>query len=365
MSCMSLGTIDKSLITILIGCIFCFLNRLLSKCDSLLYEYPILSNICISISRLLAVIPYIIFKIKLKQINKRPNTENSNNKLIELIYNDSREQVNARDIWKYLLLSTIVYLAQTIFLAKAFKIKTNSWILYILFTALFFYLIFKIKLYRHHYLSCGLIILMGLIIDLILGNLQSEIIEDPINLVMKFLKDILTSLYLVLAKYVMEKKYISVYGFSFYMGFFSLIILLIVVIFDYYFFKWTDYNNYFSNFDYKELLIVLGVIFTQLVINLTTLFTTKYNSPCHVFIILVFGQLAYYIDFKDNAPLVIAFLIIILFLSLIFNEVNLCGLSYNTKKNISKRAENEMLFNNDTFDENIEDNENLKELNIK
>ena len=68
---------------------------------------------------------------------------------------------------------------------------------------------------------------MGLIIDLILGNLQSEIIEDPINLVMKFLKDILTSLYLVLAKYVMEKKYISVYGFSFYMGFFSLIILLI------------------------------------------------------------------------------------------------------------------------------------------
>ena len=78
--------------------------------------------------------------------------------------------------------------------------------------------------------------------------------------------------------------------------------------------------------------------------------------------------LLYYIDFKDNAPLVIAFLIIILFLSLIFNEiieVNLCGLSYNTKKNISKRAENEMLFNNDTFDENIEDNENLKELNIK
>ena len=125
------------------------------------------------------------------------------------------------------MLSTIVYLAQTIFFAKAFKIKTNSWILYILFTALFFYLIFKIKLYRHHYLSCGLIILMGLIIDLILGNLQSEIIEDPINLVMKFLKDILTSLYLVLAKYVMEKKYISVYGFSFYMGFFSLIILLI------------------------------------------------------------------------------------------------------------------------------------------
>ena len=368
MSCMSLGTIDKSLITILIGCIFCFLNRLLSKCDSLLYEYPILSNICISISRLLAVIPYIIFKIKLKQINKRPNTENSNNKLIELIYNDSREQVNARDIWKYLLLSTIVYLAQTIFLAKAFKIKTNSWILYILFTALFFYSIFKIKLYRHHYLSCGLIILMGLIIDLILGNLQSEIIEDPINLVMKFLKDILTSLYLVLAKYIMEKKYISVYGFSFYMGFFSLIILLIVVIFDYYFFKWTDYNNYFSNFDYKELLIVLGVIFTQLVINLTTLFTTKYNSPCHVFIILVFGQLAYYIDFKDNAPLVIAFLIIILFLSLIFNEiieVNLCGLSYNTKKNISKRAENEMFINNDTFEENFEDNENLKELNNK
>ena len=81
---------------------------------------------------------------------------------------------------------------------------------------------------------------------------------------------------------------------------------------------------------------MLGVILTQLGINITTLFTTKNNSPFHVFIIFVFGQLAYYIKFDGVSILVIICLIFILFLSLIFNEIieiNIWGLSYNTKKN--------------------------------
>jgi len=45
---------------------------------------------------------------------------------------------------------------------------------------------------------------------------------------------------------------------------------------------------------------MLGVIISQLGINITTLFTTKNNSPCHVFIIFVFGQLAYYIKFSRS-----------------------------------------------------------------
>ena len=77
--------------------------------------------------------------------------------------------------------------------------------------------------------------------------------------------------------------------------------------------------------------------------NLCILLTNKYYSPCHIFIIFVCGQLAIYvnIDFSWKMIVVIICLLFILFFSLIFNEIfeiNVCGLSDNTKRNISKRA---------------------------
>ena len=141
---------------------------------------------------------------------------------------------------------------------------------------------------------------MGLAIDLITKNLQNEIVEEPSKLLMKFN---------VIAKYVMEQKYVSVYEFSFYVGLFNLIVLLIFSIFDYYFLKWTPLEKFFNNFNYKQLLLLLGIIFSQLGINIITLLTTKNNSPCHIFIIFVFGQIAYYIDFSGISTIVIILLI--------------------------------------------------------
>ena len=135
------------------------------------------------------------------------------------------------------------------------------------------------------------------------------------------------------------------------------------------FFKIYDYDKYFNNFDTKELLVIFGVIFTQLGVNLTTLFTAKNKSPCHIFIIFVFGQLAYYINFEGNNVIIIILLIIILFLSLIFNEIfgiNIFGLSYNTKRNIVDRAIKECEQGNDDVSvEDCENDNNLIELKHK
>ena len=49
MACISLGTIDKYLIVILIGCIFCFSNRLLEKIEIPLFELTAISDTCISL----------------------------------------------------------------------------------------------------------------------------------------------------------------------------------------------------------------------------------------------------------------------------------------------------------------------------
>ena len=110
------------------------------------------------------------------------------------------------------------------------------------------------------------------------------------------------------------------------------------------------------------------MIFTQLGINLTTLFTAKNNSPCHVFIIFVFGQLAYYVkieSFENIHIIIIILLVIILFLSLIFNEIieiNIFGLSYNTKRNIVDRAIKECEQKSEISDEDRENDYNLIEL---
>ena len=370
MACISLGKIDKNIIPIIVGSIFCFLNRLLNEAKPEIYENTILTNIVISLSRFLTIIPLIIFKIKFKQdrsYNDKNNNSDKNSKSIVLIYKNNR--IYVKGVAKYVLLSAVIYLIQSIFFALAFKATTNAWIWYILIASIFYYLMFKVQLYRHHYLSIFFIIVIGTVIDLTTEAIIVDANNEPLALVSKYIKEILFSLYNVIAKYVMEKKYISVYEFSFYIGAFNLIVLIIFSIFDYYFFHiYSNYGDILSNLGGIEILKVLGVLFTQVGINLGTLFTTKNCSPCHLFIIFVFGQVAYYINFDIYRGLVISCLIIILFFSLIFSEIieiNLFGLSHNTKRNIIGRSESEILAKNETIEEMDENPIELKnDINI-
>ena len=177
-------------------------------------------------------------------------------------------------------------------------------------------------------------------------------------LLAKYMKEILFALFNVLAKYIMEKKFVTVYELSFYVGLINLIAFITFAILDYNYFYLNDYDKFFDKFNNIELLVIFGIIFTQLGINLTTLFSTKNHTPCHLFIIFIFGNMAYYINFQGAEPLIIACLIIILFLALIFNEiieVNVCGLSYNTKRNIINRATVEYLIKAESYDEDAEE----------
>ena len=343
---------------------FCFLNRLLNQYDgTLLFRNPILTNVYISISRFITVIPFIILKIRTKQVK---GNYSKNKYKYELLYNDSsKEKITGK--FGYIILSAIIYLFNSICFVVSFQIQTNSWIWILLIASLFYYLIFKVKLYKHHYLSTILIILIGIIIDLALNNLQNEIVNEPLLLIMKYLKEIFFSFYNVIAKYVMERKYVSVYEFSFYVGLINLVLLGIFSILDHYFFKLFDYKEYFNNFNGIEFLVMLGVISTQLAINLTSLFTIKDNSPCHVFMMFVFGQLAYYINLKGYSLLVIIGLVFIFFLTLIFNEIiqiNCWGLSHNTKKNIIERANREslLIIDDETIDSVDGNDQNIIEL---
>ena len=363
MAFISCGQIDKNLFAIVIGCIACFLNRLLNQYkNTILTDCKILTSIYIIIPRILTVFFYIKVKMESKVSKKTFNLrDKSFEKTFDKTFNKVNEEI-VKGKWVSIFLAAIFFFIQNITLVFTFNIKTNAWIFYIVLASLFYYLIFKIKLYIHHYLSASLILIIGITIDLITQNLQNEITN--IFLLIKYVKEIFFALYNVTAKYVMEKNYVSVYELSFYVGVINFILSAIIEVFDYFFFKYDDLDKYFNNFDVNELLVMLGIISSQFVLNIAYLFTIKNYSPCHVFIIFVFGQLAYYVDSEEGILiriLVIVCLILILFLSLIFSEIielNFCKLSYNTKKNISKRAESDVDFyakNNEIFDDEVID----------
>ena len=177
MAFIRLGNINKNLIPIVIGSVVCFLNRLLNLYEgTLLFKNVILLNICISLSRFLAIVHYIILKIKSKQIQNSNSNDVKDKKLKYIYINNEKKIIHGKN--KFLFLSGILYLIQQNLYIASIEVKTNSWIWTLLFTAIFYYLFFKAQIYRHHYLSAILILLIGLVIDLVLGNLQNDIMNN-------------------------------------------------------------------------------------------------------------------------------------------------------------------------------------------
>ena len=342
--CITLGKLDKSFFAVLFGSVFCFLNRFLNQYKCKLSKNVIIHNIYISGSKLLGIIPYLI---SIKSYKDALKNERLMKNIItrEIHANEIRRITQTK--WRYLFLSAFAFFVNQVAFVLTNSIKSNTPNLNILFTSIFYYLFLKNRLYKHHYLSCGLIIIIGITIDLILGNLQTDLTENTWLFLFRILREVLYSLSCTIDKYIMEKKFISVYLLLLSNGVINVIILGIFAIFDYFFIHIDNYKDYFGGeFNAIELLVALGTIITQFSLNLGILLTNKYYSPCHIFIIFVCGQLAIYVNiiFSWKMIVVIICLLLILFLSLIFNEIfeiNVCGLSENTKKNISKRAENE------------------------
>ena len=360
MAFISIGKIDKNLIPMIAGCIFCFLNRILNQYDgSLLFKNQIMMNIYISTSKLFTIIPFILLKINSKKVSSNDIQTIKNQQALKYMNKSGAKRIIAGK-WGFIFLAVMIYFVNQIFFVLTIKVHSNTTILNILITSLFYYLIFKIKLYRHHYLSIILIIIVGFIIDIILGNLLFDIDNNLGLFFFRLLREVLFSLSSVVDKYILEKKFGSVYEILLTNGVITSTLFIIFAIIDHNFFGIYNYEEYFNNFNTTELLVASGVIITQLGLNVSILFTNKNNSPCHIFIIFIFGQLAYYIDFSGSDAIVIFCLIIILFLSFVFNEIleiNFLGLSDNTKKNISKRAENEdnmIITKSDTYDSMLE-----------
>lgn len=373
MALLSIGKIDKNIIPIFIACVLGILFKFLTKIDkAILFDHSIVANIYVAASKLLSFIPFIITKMRLKKVREKESINYDNN-IVEYIYFEANEDVSKGKL-KYIFLASTLFFIQGVILFFTMEVKINIWLSEIFIYCLFYYLIFKIKPYKHHYLSIILIILTGVTFDLVSGNLQNDILNNLSSILLRLLREILYSLQDVINKYIMEKKFCSVYELSFYGGIIYLILIGLFSIFNYFYLKIDNFEEYFNNFNYIELLVCIWTIVIQFGLDISSLFIIKNNTPCHLFIVAAFSQIfGIFGDFSENQVAILICLIFILFMSLVYNEIieiNCFKLSENTKRNIMKRAAMENCFNEDrnalvSFDENDEKpNNNIIQMQI-
>ena len=244
------------------------------------------------------------------------------------------------------------------------------WIFDILFISIFSYLIFKIKLYIHHYISIIIIISVGISLDIYLDHYIFNDKDYFLQMLFKFISEILLSLGFVIDKYTMEKKFCSPYEICFYHGFINLILSLILLSFSKQI-GLDNYDKFFNNPSFDKFYSFIIIMFIQFIFNIFIFIINKNTTPCHILILLIIGQFAPYIKALTtdiiNSIILIIGLFFILFFVLIFNEIiefNCFGLQKNTKKNIALRAKIDRLsvgFIDYENEDDIDNNNDLEE----
>ena len=229
-------------------------------------------------------------------------------------------------------------------------------------------IILKAKYYIHNIISSILFCIFSVIIDLILDNFT---IIEPISL-LSLLPNLVDDLLCCYMKYLIDKKYHSIWNILFFLGLFffifNLIDFIIIIIND-------PYNNYIfkamkiTGTKYIILNFFLDAILNQFLRMLLTLIILEYFSLNHVLISLLLFRIAISIYLHE---LIFKFIIILVdkkylfflipaffqIISLLFYleilEFNFCNLNRNTKRNIMLREEEEMLLRNNTNASEIE-----------
>ena len=224
--------------------------------------------------------------------------------------------------------------------------------------ALLSYFILKQKLYKHHFVSAGIIAVLLIILFIITIPYRKNN-KFFLSIVYFFFYSLCFGSYDILGKKYMIKYFVTPYFFMFIVGFIDVIFLLIYELFSYFL------NPSISGitFGFKNNINKVGDVFLfilDLIVediwNLGIWLTVYYLTPCHHFISEYISEYVYYMiearqkkdtnKFYSTTNVVIfSICYFINFLCcLIFNEVfilNFCGLDYNTRKRINQRISKE------------------------
>ena len=371
MSFITCGAINKNILYILIAGIGKILAELIYKLDNEIENHPFYLGLASGLGMTLSFIPFVLLKIKSKSIQEERTQRLTSQIGINYEPSDKIQSKNKTQYQKYLLLllTGLLDFAQKI-LSYVFieKVIYNFWIFDMIFLNLFSYFILKSKLYRHQFLTLGLMILLGIAINFIAeSQAKFQTYDDsPIekvsykNLLLVISIEANFCLSMVINKYLMEYKFCTPYEISFSQGILvSILNSILLLIFTniemgksdekYIKYKGKEYlDNFFQyneKINIKEILIFIAIMICRLTFNLFSTISVKHYTPPHVALILLIGEITFIIkDKSDNWCFYVKIVIIIIvaFLLLVFTEMielNFCGLSRYTRKSIAERAD--------------------------
>ena len=344
---------------------------------------PFLLSIYTEIGMILDFIPFIILQSRIREqknnsIKKYTKKQMQEHKLlIEYEYYDIYKSTKW-DKFKLILISTIFDFLQTLLIyIFCMECVYNLWIFDIIFISLFSYLILKTNLYKHQYISMIVIIILGFGLN-VLEYFKSDEKEKikPMEIFIKFIAEIFFCLNVVVNKYNMEKNFCTSYEICIWEGVVNLILFVISLSIINFIgasiagIKYPEnIHEYKNNFDKNDIFVIILVIVVSCIYNLLVIVTCENFTPCHVLILLIINEYYYYLKMNKNKVLNfigIFILLLIFFMFLFFIEVlelNLFGISINTKKNIGIRANDDKKMNIDeidlSFDENDIENEKI------
>ena len=312
MKLITIGKIDKYIFYPIIGGIFKFLVKLFFSFENLtiLTNHSLILSIASSLGMSLSFILILVYRNK---DNNKLQTLNTNKTKLhyELEYTDKYEDI-IYDKFKYILITSVIDFIITILLYEfCMDIGLNMWIFDILFIYLFSFIIFKLKIYKHQYISIIIIILLGIMLDFIADNYNVSY-DKIFPIIMKFICEIFFSLGIVINKYTMEQKFCPSYELCFYQGIITFIFYFIFSLITTYFKFFDNFDKYYKDFKnckLKETLMFLFVMILHFITNLCIFATIEKTTSFHFMIILVLGQLAPYfkklIDSKSNKIIII------------------------------------------------------------
>ena len=232
----------------------------------------------------------------------------------------------------------------------------------------------KMKLYLHHYIGLIIFLILSLGIDL-LCNLT--IFKPKIFFIFVYIiHRILDSIYITYEKYMMDKLGYSPYMVVFSIGFIFLFAGTVCVIvlaftgslfYDGKKYILESFGDYFSKNNYKEaILYTIYLIIFRFFLNILKILTVYYFTQIHTFttyiILKIFDLLltkeAEY-KYYSLILFVFQFLGLLIFLEII--ELNFWNLDKNTKRNIGKRENIEIM---DLLNQEVDNNNETEPIEI-
>jgi hypothetical protein len=334
-----------------LGC-FCLIGASFSSGQSIFGKYKFLENILVSVSQMLAIIPYLI-SVKIKN-ESFMNTEKSKEEKKQMINNNLEEENNIK-ISQGLCLGAVEFLKLFILNVGSdlFDIKFRIFFMSsnVLFLSFLQKCFLKTRIYRHQIAS--FIIFFVLDIAFIIIIAFDDLLEyNLMQLIFIFVSNLFFSFEITYEKTILNNKDISFYKLCIYLGIFSFIFNIIASIittivefnlnvddkYKIYFFNYKYYLEEVDDHVLVEIILIFVFVILNGVYNILQLLTIKYLTQSHVLITYIMLAIYYSILTKfqeietTSLTLIFSFVFYIVgfFVLFIFLEIillNFCGIN--------------------------------------